>query len=472
MKKILEIFKIRREERLAALLLLVVQILLNALVIYKYYGIFTPLKKYYWPLFIRNFHVSGFDPITYSVVSDWTAGYNVFRHPLLAFYMYIPYLINQALIYITGINCAIFVVAAMQMFCFVYSMLFFYRILREITELDRCSSVLLSAFFFSFAYVMISAIVPDHFIMSMMLLLLALYVSGLWMKRGNRLGVAQSVLLFVLTAGVSLNNGLKIYLSGLFVNGRKFFRIKYIAFAVILPAALLWGISKWEYNALVWPVEVARHKAQAEKKAKKQKKELQMRLAQAGKDSAKGMPGDTLRAVNKTKEKPKHSLPRQGKPIGDGAFMRWTDISTSRIESAIENLFGESIQLHQDYLLQDVLRKRPMIVHYSWAFNYFIEAVVLLLFAAGIFLGRHSRFLWLCMSYFGLDMLLHLGLGFGLNEVYIMSAHWIYVIPIAVAYAIKSLPVKHITKAQWLVFALAAYLFIYNVTLISKYLIC
>ena len=41
------------------------------------------------------------------------------------------------------------------------------------------------------------------------------------------------------------------------------------------------------------------------------------------------------------------------------------------------------------------------------------------------------------MSYFGLDMMLHIGLGFGLNEVYIMTAHWIYAIPIAIGFLLK-----------------------------------
>ena len=33
-----------------------------------------------------------------------------------------------------------------------------------------------------------------------------------------------------------------------------------------------------------------------------------------------------------------------GKPMGKGEFIKWTDISTSRSETAVENLFGESIQ--------------------------------------------------------------------------------------------------------------------------------
>lgn len=68
------LFRVKREERTLALVMLLVLTALNALVVCKYYDVFTPLNAHYWHLFIGTFHVSGFDPITYSVVSDWTAG--------------------------------------------------------------------------------------------------------------------------------------------------------------------------------------------------------------------------------------------------------------------------------------------------------------------------------------------------------------------------------------------------------------
>ena len=489
MRKIFDIFKVKREERWLAIVMLLALVALNALVLCKYYDMFTPLKKWYWPLFIRNFHISGFDPITYSVVSDWTAGYNVFRHPLLAFYMYVPYLLNQALMWLTGKNCAIFIVAAIQIFCAFYSALFLSRILREIVGTTRREATMLTLYFFSFGYVMVSAIVPDHFIMSMMLLLLALYVSGRRMKSGRELKMWQTVVYFFLTAGTSLKNGLKIFLSALFVNRRRFFRPAHLLLAVLLPAAVIWGVSRVEYAKLVWPREMAQKKANAEKKAAKERKERELRLAQARRDSiaaaskfetehkamkADGNAPDTLRNTQRPAAIQKNPAPRrrqrQGRPISNEGFMRWTDITTSRVESVVENLFGESIQLHQKHLLEDEYRCRPMIVRYSSPLNYAVEALVVLLFAAGVWFGRRSRFLWLCMSYFALDMLLHVGLGFGLNEVYIMTAHWAYVMPIAVGYLLVTQPQRRRTTAVATVALTTLWLWIYNAALIVKYL--
>ena len=477
------LFRVKREERALAAVMLVVLLALDALVVCKYFDVFIPLNAHYWHLFIGTFHVSGFDPITYSVVSNWTAGYNVYRHPLLAFYMYVPYLVNQALMWMTGVNCAVFVVSAIQTFSAFYSSLFIYRIFREVVGVSRTDSTLLTVFFFGFAFVMLSAMVPDHFIISMMLLLLALYVSGKLIQKHRRLTIWQSALYFFITAGTSLNNGLKIYLSALFVNGWRIFRPKFLFLAILLPAALTWGAARLSYDHIVWPRDVAAKAARAKAKAVKERKQKAAQAQKAHDDSIRiasftAFQRDSLRldsaakdSASKAQAAAKKKRVSKGAPISHKEFLDWTDMTTSRSESIVENLFGESIQLHQDYMLGDVLKTRPMMVHYRYAFNYAIEAIIVLLFLAGVWCGRRSRFLWLAMSYFALDMILHVGLGFGINEVYIMSAHWIYVIPIAIAYLMKSVPRRRWALAlKGLIAVMAAYLWIWNVALIVQYL--
>lgn len=450
MKKVFHIFKIQKEERWLALIIFALLAILNGLVIAKYNAPFTQITNDYYKNFIRHFCVSGFDPLTYWVLSDWSAAYNVYRHPLLAFYMYVPYLINMGLMKLTGYNCALYIAVIIQMFCAFYSMVFLYRIFREVIELGKWASHALTLLFFSFGYVMVSAIVPDHFVISMLLLILALYVSGRRMKNHHNFKIWQSVLYFLLTAGTSLNNGLKIFFSALFVNGKRFFRPKHLLLAVILPAGLLWGFCYWEYRTYVWPNEMARKEAKAKKEAAK-------------KDSIQ-------KAKQLAKEKTKKKRgPKQGAPLTKVGFMSWTDISTSRTESVVENLMGESIQLHPDYLLGDELRHRPMIVKYRYWWNYAVEGIISLLFLSGIWYGRKSKYLWLVLSYFALDMVLHIGLGFGINEVYIMTAHWIYALPIAMGFLVKNAPIRFRKYLVGIVAAIALYLIIYNGSLIVGY---
>ncbi len=493
MKTIKDIFGIRREERCLALVLLAIIVALNVLVICKYYELFTPLSDNYWKLFINNFHISGFDPITLSVVSNWHSGYTVFRHPLLAFFMYVPYLINQALMWLTGINCAVFIVATIQVACAFYSGIFSYRIFRQVVQCSRAQSTLLTFFFFSLAFVLVTSIVPDHFVISMMLLLLTLWVTGRKMLSGRPMTKWQTFVLFVLTAGTSLNNGAKTFLAALFANGKRFFRPAFLFLAVALPAALVWETGQVAYHKLVWPGEMARKKARAERAEAQKKRAQEAQLAQAKKDTLQAdsflalaashrisadsarvlrITADSIRQGKHHKAAPaKKRSAKLGVPIAKEGYMSWTDISTSRLWSIIENLFGESIQLHRDHLLEDEFRSRPMIIHYRSPLSYVVEALVVALFVIGIWCGRRSKFMWLCFSFFALDMALHIGLGFGINEVYIMSAHWIYVIPIAAAFALKSAMQRWGSKAFFALTLLTIYLWVYNVSLIVTYLV-
>lgn len=480
MNKVFHIFKIKREERWLAIFIFMALVFLNALVACKYYDLFTPISDHYFGRFVKNFHISGFDPLTYYVLSNWETSYNVYRHPLLAFFMYIPYLINMGLMQITGINCALFIAIAIQMFCSFYATIFMKRIFKEVIGLQEWVSQMMAILFFSIGYVMVTSIVPDHFVISMMLLVLALYVSGRRIKNHHHFKIWQSIVYFLLTAGVSLNNGLKIFLSALFVNGKAFFRPKHLLLAVILPAALLWGFCHWEYKVFVWPRKMEAKAIKAKQKAEEKAKQIQLAQLQKIKDSLaqdsvkKGL---KIPVSNKEEEKtttaPKKvkKIQKVGHPFMPGEFMGWSDATTDRKESIIENLMGESIQLHQEHLLEDELLHRPMIVKYTHWWNYAVELLVTFLFILGIWMGRKSKYLWLVMSYFGMDMLLHIGLGFSINEVYIMTVHWVYAIPIAIGFLIKGTPTRYTKYLLGIIASLTLYLLIYNGSLIISYLV-
>ena len=159
-----------------------------------------------------------------------------------------------------------------------------------------------------------------------------------------------------------------------------------------------------------------------------------------------------------------------GKPIAKGEFMGWTDGTTNRWDVAVESLFGEGIMLHEDYLLKDVLVNRPVIVRYINWFNYIVEGLLILLFLAGIWMGRHSRFLWICLACFAIDMALHMGLGFGINEIAIMSAHYLWVLPIAMAYLLKYSEENRRTIFSSILSVITIYLVIWNVVLTIEFM--
>jgi hypothetical protein len=453
-------FKVKREERIQAMIALVVIVALNAIFIYRLHELFMqPGFGPYWKVFEREMHLAGYDPYTYLTVTDWDVVYEVHRHPLLAFLIWPFFLLNQGLTWVFGVNCVQYLVALPVIASSFYSYIFMYRIQREVIQLERWDATLLTIFFFSNAYILLSVIVPDHFTLSMFLLLMTLYISGICIQKGRKFRWWQSAILFFITAGVTLSNGVKVFMAGFFVNLRDFFRPKYLFLAVILPAAMLWGVAMWEDHVFSQPKQ-------------KSKTEQKIRKAEELKTQVAKMSPEERAKFEKKKAQREAVLRLQaaktGKPMEDSGFLKWTDISTSRWESIYENLFGESVQFHQQYFLEDTLVHRPVFVKYDWTLSYWIEALVVLLFVVGIWCGRRSRFLWLCLSCLAFDMFIHLILGFGINEVHIMAPHWLFVMPIAMAFLLREV------KNRWLripVLLLTLYLFIYNGYLLTNFLL-
>ena len=455
-----KLFKIKREERLQAVIALAVIVVLNGLFIYRMHDLFMQEGfGPYWKVFERELHLSGYDPLTYLTVTDWDVLYQVYRHPLLAFLVWPLSLLNEGLEALLGVNCVQYLVALPLIVCSFYSYIFLYRIHREVVGLVKWDAALLTAFHFSFAYILMSVFVPDHFTLSMFLLLITLYISGVCIQKGREFKWWQSAIMFYITAGVTLSNGIKVFMSGFFVNLKDFFRPKYLLLAVILPTALLWGTAVWEYQTFVLPKEKARAA-------------LKVRQAKAEEEKVAKMADAERAQYEARKARRQVILNRQaaktGKPMEDEGFLKWTDISTSRWETIYENLFGESLQFHKEYFLEDVLVRRPVFVPYQWRLCYAVEGCILLLFVAGIWFGRKSRFLWLCLSCLAFDMFLHIILGFGINEIYIMTPHWAFVLPIATAFLFANV------RGWWLrgiVLLLTLYLLVYNGYLLTDFLL-
>ena len=454
----LNIFKIHKDERWLMAIATLFFTIINAITVAWYWIDFTKLTENYHKLFVTKFHVSGFDPLTYEVISKWDTAYNIYRHPLLAFFMWPFYMLNKGLIWLTGINCATIITALILIFCASYSALFIYRIFRDVIHLRNRDTGIMTMLTFSMAYIILSAMVPDHFIMSMFALTLTLYISSRKLTGGSALNMWQTIALFVVTAGISLNNGLKIFLAALVTRRKRFFEWKFLLLAVLLPSALIWGFAKWEYHQFAYP----KWKARQEVKMKKNR-ELTAKIRKKVEDSLgtddKAKVDAEVKKIIKEKAWAKKKRDSKkiwntntGKPFMKGEFMGWTDKTTSRWDVGVECLFGEGIQLHRDHLLGDVLRDRPVIVRYDTSsifgyINYTVEAIIVLLFLAGVWIGRKKVFLWTAMSFLLMDVTLHLGLGFGINEVQIMSAHYLFVLPIAMAYLVKKADNRYLSYA-------------------------
>ena len=437
---IFNIFKVKKEERWLAFAMLAVFVTFNAMVIASHYHVYTmEAHGGFWSVFTKNFRMSGYDCWSWITVSGGRIHFVTSRHPLYLTFLYPLYLLNDWLIQNVGYNFAVYFMAVIIVFSAFYAVLFMYRVFREVLELRRKDARLLTLLLFSFGHVLIPTMVPDHFVISLMLLSLTLYITGKKMKKGQLLTAWQSLVLTFFTAGMATSNGVKTLLAGLFTNGKKVFTCKFISIGVVLPLLLLLGIQQSQYYLLEVPQQAVVRHIESETLKKNPQKVLEHK-----------------------KQRDEWQRTHLGQPVGDGVITKLMDVSTPRIPTIVENFFGESIQLHQRSLLMDVSWERPIFVEYNWSLNYIIEAFAVLLFIVGIVFSYKQRFFKMLLAWFACDLTLHLILGFAVTEVYIMTSGWAFIIPISYGYLLKRLSMKWLKLMRVALIMLTIYLWIYN----------
>lgn len=437
---IFNIFKVKKEERWLAFAMLAVFVTFNAMVIANHYHVYTmEAHGGFWSVFTKNFRMSGYDCWSWITVSGGRIHFVTSRHPLYLTFLYPLYLLNDWLIQNVGYNFAVYFMAVIIVFSAFYAVLFMYRVFREVLELRRKDARLLTLLLFSFGHVLIPTMVPDHFVISLMLLSLTLYITGKKMKKGQLLTAWQSLVLTFFTAGMATSNGVKTLLAGLFTNGKKVFTCKFISIGVVLPLLLLLGIQQSQYYLLEVPQQAVVRHIESEALKKNPQKVLEHK-----------------------KQRDEWQRTHLGQPVGDGVITKLMDVSTPRVPTIVENFFGESIQLHQRSLLKDVSWERPIFVEYNWSVNYIIEAFIVLLFIVGIVFSYKQRFFKMLLAWFACDLTLHLILGFAVTEVYIMTSGWAFIIPISYGYLLKRLSMKWLKLMRVALIMLTIYLWIYN----------
>lgn len=437
---IFDIFKVKKEERWLAFAMLAVFVTFNAMVIASHYHVYTmEAHGGFWSVFTKNFRMSGYDCWSWITVSGGRIHFVTSRHPLYLTFLYPLYLLNDWLIQNVGYNFAVYFMAVIIVFSAFYAVLFMYRVFREVLELRRKDARILTLLLFSFGHVLIPTMVPDHFVISLMLLSLTLYITGKKMKKGQLLTAWQSLVLTFFTAGMATSNGVKTLLAGLFTNGKKVFTCKFISIGVVLPLLLLLGIQQSQYYLLEVPQQAVVRHIESETLKKNPQKVLEHK-----------------------KQRDEWQRAHLGQPVGDGVITKLMDVSTPRVPTIVENFFGESIQLHQRSLLKDVSWERPIFVEYNWSVNYIIEAFIVLLFIVGIVFSYKQRFFKMLLAWFACDLTLHLILGFAVTEVYIMTSGWAFIIPISYGYLLKRLSMKWLKLMRVALIMLTIYLWIYN----------
>ena len=126
------------------------------------------------------------------------------------------------------------------------------RINHTMAGVSRRDAMLLTAMLYGFAHVLIATMVPDHFGISMFLLVATIYIVGTKLKERKPMSPLRTGTLFFLSAGMTLSNGVKTGLAILFTTGRKAFSWRYVV-AFVIPLLLFAGIIYWQQQAIILP---------------------------------------------------------------------------------------------------------------------------------------------------------------------------------------------------------------------------
>lgn len=443
-------FRKHKETILITTLGVIIMIALNYMMVLWKPELFTNPKYAAWSVFWNHGELSGFDTYTYIVVTSFHPVYVLSRHPILAMMLWPLYQLNTVLKDVFHINCAIYIVAVLWTILASCSWTLMYRILRKIIELPWHSSLLLTLFFFSFSHVMIILFFPDHMGISLPLLLLTLYLAGRSLKRNQRLSLWWSMPLVFIATGVTTTNLIKVGIADMFTQWGKIpFKKILLHFTLyVIPTMLL-------FVAYSYQMETS------------QKQESERRIKMVNAKIAR----DKVFAEKYKAEKRKQ-IERRKQQIIDNPIVTNTEYHIDRLPSLVENVFGEGLVLHDTYTLKDPNRgtHRPVLVRYGHWWCYAVEGLIVALFAIGIWVGRRQKFLWMVMSMFLFDMILHVCLNFASADVYIMTAHWAFVMPIAIGYLIKQND-KMSRISAVIVLCLTAVLWCHNLSLVAHYIL-
>lgn len=445
------VFKIKREERGVALVALVAFALLNALQIYSHFSEYIKAHHVgFYTVSTRVFRLSGYDSWSCTFLSNGQVYFESERHPLYLTLLYPFRWLNEWIMDTWNVNAAWFIMAVLIVAAATYAAVFMFRTLREVMGLSHFDSCLLTLMLFSVAHVMVPAVCPDHFIFSLMLLTMTLYICGRAIQRGRELRAWQSFLLLFFTSGLALSNGIKTIIADLFTNRRHFFRPVFLLVGVVLPLLLLLGIRQLEYDTIEAP-RIAKRTAIDQKRVRDNIHDEAFR--------------------KKLKHNRQWHDTHNGKALGKGLISKYIDISTPRGKSIVDNLLGESFQLHRDQLLKDVQQDRSVFVSYHHWWSYAVEALIVLLLIGGIVAGIRSRMMQMVLCWVSIDFLLNIVLGFAINEVYIMTSGWAFLLPIAVGYLILRTSDAWRGKVRAVAVVLTAYLLIRNGGLLTGHLL-
>lgn len=289
------------------------------------------------------------------------------RHPLLCL-IYSPILLIDKLIGISGIDIHWYLFILLSSIMMSFCILLLFKILRQLNT-SLFNSYLLTLFFGSFSYIILLSVQVESFLLTLFFTLLFILIT---LKKKNN--IYTDNLFFFFLVGTTSTNCLKLLaasfvLENKFLKSVKRFFYSIPLFSVIFLLTSLGLLYRRFFKHFDWFTSI-----------------MDDTIAYTGTVINKF----TLFGTNFLSE-----------PL--------------MFHSSRDVIYGQETQLLSDYPFQFY---QPVLI--------FIYLLVIL----SVFLNRKEIIAKLFMSFISIDMLIHFGVGYGVTEAQLFSAHWFFFIPI------------------------------------------
>ena len=147
--------------------------------------------------------------------------------------------------------------------------------------------------------------------------------------------------------------------------------------------------------------------------------------------------------------------------IGD--TLQYTGSRIDKCHLFIDNFLSEPILFHD----KTGIVFSPETINlpsYPYPFFYLPVAILFILTLLSVIINKKQGLTWLFCLCFTTDILIHFGIGYGIEEAQLFCGHWIFYLPIMIGLLIKHLARKKAKLLTSVIMIIAIFLWMYNIS--------
>lgn len=147
--------------------------------------------------------------------------------------------------------------------------------------------------------------------------------------------------------------------------------------------------------------------------------------------------------------------------IGD--TLQYTGSRIDKCHLFIDNFLSEPVLFHN----KTGIVFSPETINlpsYPYPFFYLPVAILFILTLLSVIINRNQGLTWLFCLCFTTDILIHFGIGYGIEEAQLFCGHWIFYLPIMIGLLIKHLARKKAKLLTSVIMIIAIFLWMYNIS--------